>query len=249
MTDTRQDAIRAGLPPDPNLFIPMTYWANTSVRLAVPLVTIPYEQRYINIRMRHYSEMHSARLDAKSVGYFQRYIQRLIDVEGIEDASRLCFDLLFEHMKPNRTYASKLQFARSLFDQYWRPYADIKKISNMLSKLRWSRYQWSKYKDSIVRTIGDMAMDYRLQFDPSLLVFTRIRPYQILIDEYNLLISDEYIAKYLKSHTNNAVDNYLKSKVALCTKPVEVIKNALINEVSLRGLPMELLNIIAGYIR
>lgn len=232
----------------PNLYVPLDNWLAADSSVALPLIALPLGDghRYITL---HASRLDVPRLDAKSIDYFQRYINKLIDNEGILSASQLSFDLLFEYMQPNKTFAHKLIYAHGIFDQYWRNIATIEKISIVLNKLASSRSQWKKYKESIVRAVGDIALSYNLQFYPDVVYFKRIRPYQILIEEYDLLITDDYIIRHLQSHTNDRVAKYLKSNIALCTKPKDFIANVLLSDSSLKQLPTELLNIISDYIR
>lgn len=196
-------------------------------------------------------------VESESIDAFKQRVQSYIESDDFDDTAEIFFYLLFEYVNPHKFYAEKLRIARIIFDSKWLEYMGLSKnracIWQILKKMNESQPN-RKYRKPIIRAICDLLVDYKISIQSYIYTwpitcFKHLDMYQILIEEYGLTIDKKYFDAYKKAYPmKKNIIEYFDSIMSLSEKSKSVVVPELVVNESIRELPLELIDIIAGYV-
>lgn len=219
-------------------FVPVLMWHN-STEWAIPYhCTLPWNAH------KSVAKSVAKTMDAGSTYHLISYVRNLIDNKGRHYASLVCYDLLLRFMEPNPRFAPKFTAIHQLFASDWK--VTIMQVIELADRICRSKCTTSDKKLQIRAIKSVFPKSIRL--DP-FYVFADKIPYQILIEERGLIITGVYAEKYAEKYPERSdIIAYFNSIVPLSERKKSVVVPALSLDESIRALPLELIDIIAGYV-
>lgn len=192
---------------------------------------------------------------------FKKQVSRWLNTHGLDETAYICLELFLLHIKLHKRLADKLVYCRSLFDKQWRYFMKQSIEANHLRTLLYNHLEridkaqsWGEeHGKPSFTAFCQLAADYNIPiletFMTSWRSFTDPKSYQILIEKFGASISREHFDLYSTKYPDRTnVIEYLRSVLPLSERKKTVVVPALSLDESIRELPLELIDIIAGYV-
>lgn len=138
------------------MFIPLLFWYNKDVRLAVPSVAIPYGQRFINIELATGAELYG--LVPRGAGTFASPLGTLTDATTTIPTFELYINNIFVNPEIHKIYIKRIGF--TLIRVHRKQFYDVStETSLLLQQLKWP-IEWlfvgMKIKDYASATTAEL---------------------------------------------------------------------------------------------